>query len=433
MSGRYDDRDNERGGQRNYGRRSGGEYDRSYNQSSQGGYGRGFEDERDRYSSENRWRGQSGGRTPYRSGSEYQSSREDREDYGNEGWESNYSGQQNRTFGTGRALGADYGLGYGGSQGGYGERSGNDYGSSGLGYGGAERGYEDYRGYGSEGSYGSERGGRRGSMGSSMGSMSSQRGGYMGSSGGRYSDESGSGYSQRGQWGDRYSGRGSQYSRSGEYGRGSDYGRGGEYGRSGEYGGGEERGWWDRASDAVASWFGDEEAERRRRMDAQRPHRGKGPKGYRRSDERIKEDINDRLSEGYIDASEIIVEVVSGEVTLTGTVSDRADKRRAEDIAEYVSGVSNVENRIRVKGNDANRYSSLQNTGTTDTSTSASGTSATGTGATGSTGAGSTGTSATGTGSTGTTGTSTGTGSTGSSSSTGTSARGRTAGSGSSS
>ena len=438
MSGRYDDRDNERGGQRNYGRRSGGEYDRSYNQSSQGGYGRGFEDERDRYSSESRWRGQYGGRTPYRSGSEYQASREDREDYGNEGWESNYSGQPSRTFGTGRALGADYGLGYGGSQGGYGERSGNDYGSSGLGYGGAERGYEDYRGYRSEGSYGGERGGygsergyggRRGSMGSggsSMGSMGSQRGGYMGGSGGRYSDESSSGYSQRsnyprGQsWGESYGGRGSEYSRSGEYGRGSDYGRGGEYG-------GEERGWWDRASDEVASWFGDEEAERRRRMDAQRPHKGKGPKGYRRSDERIKEDINDRLSEGYIDASDINVEVSNGEVTLTGTVSNRSDKRRAEDIAEYVSGVSNVENRIRVKDNDANRYSSLQQTGMNDTSTtSATGTSATGTGSTGTTGTGSTGTGATGTGATGT-------GATGTSGSTGTSARGRTAGSGSSS
>jgi osmotically-inducible protein OsmY len=36
---------------------------------------------------------------------------------------------------------------------------------------------------------------------------------------------------------------------------------------------GEDRGWWDRASDEVASWFGDEEAERRRRMDAQRKSR----------------------------------------------------------------------------------------------------------------------------------------------------------------
>src|SRR5678809_1406093 len=129
----------------------------------------------------------------------------------------------------------------------------------------------------------------------------------------------------------------------GERGRGYDYDREG-------YDRGEERGWWDRASDAVASWFGDEEAERRRRQDQQREHRGRGPKGYKRSDERIKEDVNDRLSDDYyVDASDVEVTVTNTEVTLTGTVNNRNDKRRAEDLAESVSGVSNVENRLRVK------------------------------------------------------------------------------------
>jgi osmotically-inducible protein OsmY len=122
---------------------------------------------------------------------------------------------------------------------------------------------------------------------------------------------------------------------------------------------GEDRGWWDRASDAVASWFGDEDAERRRRMDQQREHRGRGPKGYRRSDERIKEDVNDRLSDDYyIDASDVEVMVTNTEVTLTGTVNSREDKRRAEDIAESVSGVTNVENRLRVKQGRYGDYSS---------------------------------------------------------------------------
>src|ERR1044071_1373994 len=54
-------------------------------------------------------------------------------------------------------------------------------------------------------------------------------------------------------------------SRYGERGRGYDYDYDrGRYDR--EEGG---RGWWDRASDEVASWFGDTEAERRRRMDQQ--------------------------------------------------------------------------------------------------------------------------------------------------------------------
>lgn len=78
-------------------------------------------------------------------------------------------------------------------------------------------------------------------------------------------------------------------------------------------------------------------------------HRGRGPRGYRRSDERIREDVNDRLSDdGFVDASDIEVTVSNGEVTLSGTVSNRAQKRRAEDIADMVSAVSNVQNNIRV-------------------------------------------------------------------------------------
>jgi len=78
-------------------------------------------------------------------------------------------------------------------------------------------------------------------------------------------------------------------------------------------------------------------------------HKGRGPKNYQRSDERIKEDINDRLSDDwFVDASEIDVAVQNGEVTLTGSVDERSSKRRAEDIAESVSGVKHVENRLRV-------------------------------------------------------------------------------------
>jgi osmotically-inducible protein OsmY len=103
----------------------------------------------------------------------------------------------------------------------------------------------------------------------------------------------------------------------------------------------------DRASDEVASWFGDEDAERRRNMDQ---FRGKGPKGYVRTDERIREDVNDKLSDDpMLDASDIEVSVASGEVTLNGTVNARQDKRRAEDLAEAVSGVNHLQNNLRVK------------------------------------------------------------------------------------
>ena len=83
--------------------------------------------------------------------------------------------------------------------------------------------------------------------------------------------------------------------------------------------------------------------------DTQESHRGKGPKGYQRSDERIREDINEQLSDDHqIDASEIEVKVEKGEVTLTGSVNERITKHLVEEIVESVSGVKNVENRIRV-------------------------------------------------------------------------------------
>ncbi len=126
-----------------------------------------------------------------------------------------------------------------------------------------------------------------------------------------------------------------------------------DYQRSRDYGRGDqsERSWWDRTGDEISSWFGDEDAERRRSRDRQmqQSFRGKGPKSYKRSDERITDDVNDRLSDDpFVDASDITVTANDGEITLTGTVDHRNAKRRAEDIAEDVSGVKNVENRLRV-------------------------------------------------------------------------------------
>jgi osmotically-inducible protein OsmY len=108
---------------------------------------------------------------------------------------------------------------------------------------------------------------------------------------------------------------------------------------------GDHRGFLDRAGDEIASWFGDEDAARRREQD----HRGRGPKNYVRSDERIRDDANDRLTEDWrIDAQDITVTVENGEVTLDGTVTDRAAKRRAEDLIEDISGVKHVQNNLRV-------------------------------------------------------------------------------------
>jgi hypothetical protein len=90
------------------------------------------------------------------------------------------------------------------------------------------------------------------------------------------------------------------------------------------------------------------------KMSPEARYRGVGPRNYRRSDERILEDINERLTDDHhIDASDVGVKVEGGEVTLTGTVTDRAARRRAEDIAESVSGVGHVQNDLRVAGRTA--------------------------------------------------------------------------------
>lgn len=155
-------------------------------------------------------------------------------------------------------------------------------------------------------------------------------------------------------------------------------GRGRDYGRDwsarnyeGTYGRDRERSWWDRTKDEVLSWTGDEGAERRRLMDEARSHSGRGPKGYIRSDERIREDVSDRLTDDWlVDASNIEVTVASAEVTLSGTVDSRQAKRRAEDCAESVSGVRNVQNNLRVQ-QPGERQSALTSS-TTGTAAAAS-------------------------------------------------------------
>jgi len=78
--------------------------------------------------------------------------------------------------------------------------------------------------------------------------------------------------------------------------------------------------------------------------------RGKGPKSFKRSDERITEDVCRCLEDhDELDASNIDVTVMNGEVTLKGTIEGRRDKRLAEEIVENIWGVKDVKNEIRVQ------------------------------------------------------------------------------------
>jgi osmotically-inducible protein OsmY len=79
-------------------------------------------------------------------------------------------------------------------------------------------------------------------------------------------------------------------------------------------------------------------------------HRGKGPLGYTRSDDRIREAVCEALTEDHhVDATHIEVVVKNGEVILTGSVADRRQKRAAEDCAEAISGVHDVQNQLRIQ------------------------------------------------------------------------------------
>jgi hypothetical protein len=85
----------------------------------------------------------------------------------------------------------------------------------------------------------------------------------------------------------------------------------------------------------------------------ERSYAGRGPKGYQRSDERLKEEVCERLTAAPdVDAVEIEVSVQNGEVMLDGTVRERSMKRSAEDCIEDVSGVRQVHNRLRVESPD---------------------------------------------------------------------------------
>jgi osmotically-inducible protein OsmY len=148
---------------------------------------------------------------------------------------------------------------------------------------------------------------------------------------GMYGNPYGQGYGQntygQGTYGQGMYGQGTYG--QGTYGQGM-YGQQGTYGQQGSYGQGfgEQRTWEDRM----------------------RGHRGKGPRNFTRSDERIREIVCECLwDDDRIDASAMEVEVRNGEVILTGTTHDRRSKRLAEDVIENLPGVHDVQNRIRVR------------------------------------------------------------------------------------
>lgn len=365
------------------------------------------------------------------SGRSSMSDYEDRgSNYGSQGWGDRSRGQDTGNMGGYRQSGSDYRTsGGGGSMGGYGS-SGMDMGTgmrSGMGNRGSWQDQEWQRSnYG--GGYGRDE--RQGYGGENRGNWDATGNQYRGSQemGGRsYGEIYGGNLEERermtnqarggrenimsnrsGQ--DRMYGgmRDEDWRSSGQYGSSSygrsDYGRGGYSGTSGGYGDWDrsrrmsdydrgrgdwdrdrrdydrDRSWWDKTRDEVSSWFGDEDAERRRLQDERRSenYRGKGPRDYKRSDDRIREDVCDRLSDDpFIDASDIEVRVDGSEVILSGRVDSREAKRRAEDMVESISGVSNVQNQLKVTRDTTSNVGSSGTAGSTGSMGSASSTDST--------------------------------------------------------
>jgi len=265
-------------------------------------------------------------------------------------------------FGGRERMGGPYGQrefsGQGERQYGMYENRGQYGGEFGGGYGG---------GYGQSGQFGGGRFGNeqwgRGQWGS--GESGQPYGQGRAQWGGREYDQS---YGQgRGQW------AGSEYDQSygqgrGQWGRGEygpQFGQGrAQWGRGqwGERQGSADEGWGSRRFGQQEGRFGQQEggpdmgdqlsqfggamAGRVRRM-------FRSPKGYKRSDDRIREDICDQLSqEAQLDPGDIEVSVSNGEVTLSGTVPERYMKWQAEQLIDNVSGVNEIHNQLRIKRQD---------------------------------------------------------------------------------
>lgn len=273
--------------------------------------------------------------------------------------------------------------GYGGSRGEPGGRS--HYGNETGGWQGREeeqwRNRDVHGPYDREANYGGFSSSGTGNYRGYGGSGGSYRGGQ-----GRWG-EAGTQYSQGGSQGD-YNYRGYERGRSGyqsgggegqRYGQG--YGQGGRgrgLGQSHGIGSGERpsggRAYGD-YSGSPSGYFGDEYGSRGQGLDQwgsseeYGAHRGRGPRGYKRSDDRIKEDVCDCLTDDdRLDASNIEVGVKDGEVTLSGYVTSREDKRWAESLVERISGVKEVQNSIRVQDQQRSQtgtQSSTQGAGAT--------------------------------------------------------------------
>jgi hypothetical protein len=255
------------------------------------GYSRYDDDDNEQRERDRNYGGQGTGRAGRQSeGSYYNSGQGSERSYGSQGYQSSERGRRESDYG-----GSDYGRAGRGNEGWQGGATEYDMNYRGQGFSSSSQSDRDAYGQSMEADRYRNRG--------------RQQGGFGGPSdyGSRYNDmESDYGYGSRG------------------YGMPSDYST-----RSG-YGG--------MQSDYSSRGYGEQS------------YAGKGPKGWKRSDDRIYEEVCMILERRPdIDPSDVEVKVQNGEVILEGTVRDRNTKRRLDEAVELVAGVHDVQNRVRVQ------------------------------------------------------------------------------------
>ncbi len=95
--------------------------------------------------------------------------------------------------------------------------------------------------------------------------------------------------------------------------------------------------------------WGEEQFRAERREEQGRRQSNAGPRGRRRSDESLRDEIREILTaDPELEVTDMEVEVEGGAVTLTGAVIDSDARLLAEELVETLPGVREVHNRLRV-------------------------------------------------------------------------------------
>ncbi|MBX3387824.1 MAG: BON domain-containing protein [Phycisphaeraceae bacterium] len=116
------------------------------------------------------------------------------------------------------------------------------------------------------------------------------------------------------------------------------------------------------------SWRSNNDAWNGGSYELQHNQRGKAPKNYRKSDDRVRDDVSERLVDDGYDCSEVDVNCKDGIVTLSGECCDRDTKHGMERSASDVHGVKDVDNQLRMKHRDSSEDSGSKNRSSAESS-----------------------------------------------------------------